>query len=328
MNKNHIKYLQCIKCKSELKYKDIIEENNKIKSGILECNHCKNEYPIVNFIPRFVPISNYADSFGMQWNIHHSDQHDQFSNINDSEKRFKNETKWDDDLSNEIIIEAGCGAGRFTKYAADTNAMVLSFDYSIAVEASYKHHKDRENILIIQADIYNMPFRDNIADKIYCFGVLQHTPDSKESLKALTTKLKQGGKIAADNYPFLSTTWFNTKYWVRPISKRLNHKFLYWWCQKHVKFMWPIFKMNKKLFSPKRANRINWRLLVPDYTSHGLSDEKLKEWAVMDLFDMLAPQYDNPVRLDTYRDWFVELGYKDVDVHMGYNGCEGRGIKI
>ncbi len=328
MHKEHNKYLECPRCSESLELFEDELIQRRIKTGKLQCNKCNTIYPIKDFIPRFVPLSNYSDSFGMQWNIHHSDQHDKFSGVKESQERFEKETKWNKLLNGEIIIEAGCGAGRFTQYAADTNAMVLSFDYSNAVEASYKHHGDKENVLIIQADIYNMPFPDEIADKIFCFGVLQHTPNSRESLKSLTTKLKKDGKIAADNYPFLNTTWFNTKYWVRPITKRIPHKLLYWWCKQHVKLMWPIFKLNRKIFPPKRANRINWRLLVPDYTSSGLSEDKLKQWAVMDLFDMLSPTFDNPVRLETFKKWFEELGYKDIDVHMGYNGCEGRGTKI
>lgn len=327
MKKEHIKYLICPNCTNSLELQDEQITQDKIESGQLVCSQCNSTYPIIKFIPRFVPISNYADSFGMQWNIHKNDQHDKFSNVNSSQERFKNETKWGKNLEGETIIEAGCGAGRFTEFAAKTGAMVLSFDYSIAVEASYEHHKDRDNVLIIQADIYNMPFQNNVADKIFCFGVLQHTPNAKEALRSLTTKLKTQGNLAADNYPFLSTTWFNTKYWVRPITKRIPHKMLYWWCQKHVKLMWPVFKFNRKVFPPKRANRINWRLLIPDYTSHGLEEQKLKEWAVMDLFDMLSPMYDRPVKLETFRKWFEELGYEDVDVHMGYNGCEGRGRK-
>lgn len=328
MIKKHINYLVCIKCNNNLEYQNIVEKGSHVVSGILACPSCNSTYPIINSIPRFVPMSNYADSFAMQWNIHKDTQHDSHSKVNSSQERFENETKWEKNLKGEIIIEAGCGAGRFTQFATDTEAMVLSFDYSNAVEASYKHHGDKENLLIVQADIYNMPFADEIADKIFCFGVLQHTPDSRKSLKSLTKKLKTEGKIAADNYPFLSTTWFHTKYWVRPISKRIPHKLLYWWCKQHIKLMWPIFKLNRKIFSPKRANRINWRLLVPDYTSAGLSEDKLKEWAVMDLFDMLSPTFDNPVRLTTFKKWFEELGYKEIDVHMGYNGCEGRGVKI
>lgn len=328
MHKEHIQYLICPNCKNSLEIDKSNQSVDQIVSGELLCKKCDKIYPIINSIPRFVPSINYADSFGMQWNIHNKDQHDKYSNVNSSQERFEKETKWDKNLEGEIIIEAGCGAGRFTEFAAKTGAMVLSFDYSSAVEASYNHHKNLENVCIVQADIYNMPFPDLIADKIFCFGVLQHTPDSKESLKSLTSKLKSGGSIAADNYPFLSTTWFNTKYWVRPITKHINHKILYWWCKAHVKLMWPVFKLNRKLFSAKRANRINWRLLIPDYTSAGLSEDKLKQWAVMDLFDMLSPQYDNPVRLKTFHDWFEELGYEDIDVHMGYNGCEGRGKKL
>jgi SAM-dependent methyltransferase/uncharacterized protein YbaR (Trm112 family) len=327
MYKEHIKYLRCIKCYSELEYSNITMDDDHIVDGKIVCKECNSSFDIKDGIPRFVEASNYANSFGMQWNIHNSTQYDSYSNVSDSKDRFENETKWGYDLNGEVIIEAGSGSGRFTQFAVKTNAMVLSFDFSNAVEANYKHNKDNKNLLIVQASIYEMPFKDEVANKLFCFGVLQHTPFPKEAFKCLSQKLKKGGRIAADNYPFLSTTWFNTKYWVRPITRNLNHKVLYWWCKQHVRIMWPIFKLNRKIFSHKRANRLNWRLLVPDYTSKGLSEEKLKEWAVLDLFDMLSPKYDKPVKLKTFESWFEEYGFKDIDVHYGYNGCEGRGTK-
>lgn len=328
MFKEHIKYLRCIKCTSNLKYKNTLEKENRIIEGILECNDCKSEYEIKNYIPRFVDKSNYASNFGMQWNIHHQTQYDQYSGSNESKVRFEKETKWGNNLKNEIIIEAGCGSGRFTEHAVNTDAMVLSFDYSIAVEANFKHNGHNENLLIVQANIYEMPFSDEIADKLYCFGVLQHTPKPKYAFKCLMKKIKQNGRIAADNYPFLSTTWFNTKYYVRPITKHINHKVLYWWCEKHIKLMWPVAKFNRRILPAKKANRLNWRLLVPDYTDRNLDENMLKEWAILDLFDMLSPKYDKPVKLKTFRSWFEEFGCKDIDVHMGYNGCEGRGTKV
>jgi len=327
MHKEHIKYLQCIKCKNKLKYKDIKENNGQIENGFLECTNCKNQYEIKNYIPRFVDKSNYTDNFGMQWNIHNQTQYDRYSNIKESQDRFEKETKFGYHLDGEIIIEAGSGSGRFTEHAVKTDAMVLSFDFSSAVEANFKHNGDNKNLLIVQANIYDMPFQDEIADKLYCFGVLQHTPYPKKSFECLTEKLKHGGKLAADNYPFLSTTWFNTKYYVRPITRLINHKVLYWWCKQHIKLMWPIAKFNRKVLPPKKANRLNWRLLVPDYTDRDLNEEMLKEWAVLDLFDMLSPKYDKPVSLKKFKSWFEEFGYKDIDVHMGYNGCEGRGTK-
>ncbi len=91
-----------------------------------------------------------------------------------SERRFFAETKWDRNLAGEVILEVGSGSGRFTTPAASTGAMVVSLDYSYAVEANYAQNGHRENVLIVQGDIYRMPFRKESFDKLFCIGVLQH----------------------------------------------------------------------------------------------------------------------------------------------------------
>ena len=49
--------------------------------------------------------------------------------------------------------------------------------------------------------------------------------------------------------------------------------------------------------------------------------------AILDTFDMLSPQYDNPASLKEFTSWFHELKMNSIDVHYGHNGIEGRGIK-
>src|SRR5437763_11214620 len=109
-----------------------------------------------------------------------------------SEKRFFEETGWSRDLAGEIILEVGSRSGRFTEQAASTGAIVVSMDYSYAVEANYASNGRRENVLIVQADIYAMPFHSWYFDKVFCFGVLQHTPDVRQAFLALPPMLKAG----------------------------------------------------------------------------------------------------------------------------------------
>ena len=47
-----------------------------------------------------------------------------------------------------------------------------------------------------------MPFKDNVFDRTFCFGVLQHTPVIKKTLKELIKKTKKGGSIVVDFYPY------------------------------------------------------------------------------------------------------------------------------
>ncbi len=323
MREHFIKYLVCPECLNELQLSISEKEGDKIKTGDLKCSSCSSTFPIINFIPRFVPIENYATNFGLQWNIHSKTQYDQYSNKNVSEERFFKETKWPRELKGEVILEVGSGSGRFTAPASTTGATIVSMDYSFAVEANYKSNGNKENVFIVQGDIYKMPFRRNYFDKLFCIGVLQHTPDPHKSFMALPQFLKKDGKLVIDMYKKMLRSLINTKYWVRPFTKDVEPQKLYNGVVKYINFMWPLFKVISKI--PKVGRQINWQILIPDYTKYGLKGEALKEWAILDCYDMLSPQYDNPQSLKTMKKWFDEAKLKDIDVHYGYNGIEGRG---
>jgi hypothetical protein len=66
-------------------------------------------------------------------------------------------------------------------------------------------------------------------------------------------------------------------------------------------------------------------LLVADYSRDGIPAALLKEWAVLDTFDMLAPRYDSPQTPATVQRWFTAAGLTDIQVGPGYNGVEARG---
>jgi len=69
-------------------------------------------------------------------------------------------------------------------------------------------------------------------------------------------------------------------------------------------------------------------LLVADYRGvYDLPEDILREWAILDTFDLLSPAYGQPQTLKTVREWFKEAGLCDVEANYGYNGIEGRGVK-
>jgi uncharacterized protein YbaR (Trm112 family) len=166
MNQDHLIHLVCPKCQMSLELIPSEKVGGRIKTGELRCNNCSRSYRIIDFIPRFISDQNhYAISFSYQWNKHYRTQHDWYSGVPISEERFFKETRWSKNLTGEILLEAGSGSGRFTEHAASTGAMVISFDYSNAVEANYKNNGQLENVLIVQANIFEMPFKKIILTK-------------------------------------------------------------------------------------------------------------------------------------------------------------------
>ena len=145
----------------------------------------KRIYKIINNIPRFVEGNNYTESFGMQWNIFDKTQTDSFSNTKLSNNRFWAETEWNKKTLERLnVLEVGSGAGRFTEvFLKSTKGKLYSIDYSSAVNANLRNNKRfKSRLFLSQASIYEMPFKDNSFDKIFCFGVLQHTPSFKKSI--------------------------------------------------------------------------------------------------------------------------------------------------
>ncbi len=328
MRRDHLKYLACPVCRSDLVLSTIRKANaDRIEEADLHCSGCNQIFPIVRSIPRFVSAENYALNFGFEWLKHARTQYDSYWGSNLSEKRFFEETHWPRDLSGDCLLEVGSGSGRFTEQAASTGAMVVSMDFSQAVEANYASNGSKDNVLIVQADLYQMPFLLGSFDRVFCFGVLQHTPDVRKAFFELPRYLKPGGYLAMDVYP--RHRWYKqalkTKYWVRPFTRKMELDRLYRLVNGYVNFMWPLSRLIARLPYGWQFNKF---LLVMNYQGlHNLKEDAMKEWAVLDTFDMLSPAYDHPQKIGTVRQWFEEAQLQNIEVHYGYNGIEGRGRK-
>lgn len=298
-----------------------------VNDGILTCTGCANRFPVESHVPRFVPRDSYASSFGFQWLKHASTQLDGFSGTTISKDRFFKVTKWPKDMIGQTILEAGCGAGRFTEIAVSTGATVLSLDYSLAVDANFSNNGHSPNLHLFQADIYHLPFREGIFDKIFCFGVIQHCPDVKRAFLSLLPFLKSGGEIVIDvynRYPLIYL--MESKYWLRPLTKRMSHEKLYRIVEATVPFLLRLKERISKY--PVLRKYFAGLIPVPNYRGkYPLSPGQLLEWSILDTFDMLSPRYDQPQRIEDVRDWFREAKYENVWIGYGPNGIVGRGTK-
>lgn len=325
VQEKHLALLCCPVCRQDLSIAEATRrKNGRLERGTLACAGCERTFPVVRYVPRFVSAENYADNFGLEWSRHARTQYDSESGVRFSERRFFEETGWPRRMEGDLVLEAGSGSGRFTEQALRTGATVVSFDLSCAVDANYSANGGSSNVLLMQADIFQIPCRPATFDRIYCFGVLQHTPDPRMAFRSLPPLLKPGGMIVADVYKktFVKHV-LGTKYWVRPFTRNMPPDKLYKNIQRYVDFMWPVASVLRHV--PKVGTPLNWRLLIGDYTNEGVPAAKLKEWAYLDTFDMLSPKYDYPQTLQAFRSWFEESQLVEIDVRYGYNGVQGRG---
>jgi SAM-dependent methyltransferase len=297
-----------------------------VEDGWLVSEDGQQRYPVLKGIPRFVPKSNYADNFGMQWNHFRQTQLDSYSGLPISTDRFWQATGWSSEsMKGQWVLDAGCGAGRFAEVALIAGAKVVALDYSSAVDACYANLKHHPNLYVVQGDIYALPFASETFPFVYSLGVLQHTPDVAKAFAALPLMVRRGGYLCADFYWKRFRTMMHAKYLFRPFTKRIPQSKLFGLLENWVP---SLLAVSQVLGRVPLIGRVLKRMVpVADYTDRfPLSEKQLKEWALLDTFDMLAPTYDNPQSAATVQRWFDEAGMKGVEVGH-WSHLVGRGTK-
>ncbi|HYC48818.1 MAG TPA: class I SAM-dependent methyltransferase [Burkholderiales bacterium] len=305
-------FFECLACRGPLR---VVDE------ALISCSACSATVAIRAGVPRFVPESNYADSFGYQWNIHRRTQLDSYTGLPISRNRLFEVTGWPYDLTDQTVMEAGSGAGRFTEVLLGSGAKVISFDYSSAVDANFANNGEHPNLCLFQGNIFDIPVRTAAIDKVMCLGVLQHTPDPHRAFKNLASHVRPGGDLVIDLYGKRLVSMLHWRFLLRPLTKRMDQERLYRAVSRLVPPLVPFTAFLRRV-----GGRAGARLSpISEYAHLGLSPEMNCEWAILDTFDMYSPAHDHPQSLQTVERWFREVGFEDVQVRYGPNGVIGRG---
>ena len=94
----------------------------------------------------------------------------------------------------DIVLDNGCGNGRFGVWNVDEVALMVGSD-----PATLYADEALERIVLAQADSRRLPFADNSFDKSISVDVLEHFPIDviDDYLRENTRVLKPGGRFAA-----------------------------------------------------------------------------------------------------------------------------------
>jgi SAM-dependent methyltransferase len=330
MNLRALEWLRCNACGSPLQADApaSARNNGTITEGQLMCFSCGRVFPLVRSAPRFVPGEDYAHSWGYQWNHFDKTQLDSHSGNNISRERFFATTQWPGKMEGQVILEAGCGMGRFTQIALETGAEVFSFDLSNSIEANFRNNGDSNRVHIFQASIYEIPLRKESFDKIFCMGVLQYCPDVRTAFMSLVPFLRPGGEIVVDCYEKHTGLLPPLKYWVRPLLTWMGpegvHKFLSWAVP-------PAFYLKKALYKVPVIGKPIGNLIPIGPVSHApkldYTDQQLIQVKINSALGWYSPVCDNPQTKETIRQWFSEAGLVDIYIGNGFNGINARGRK-
>ena len=288
---------------------------------------CK--FPVVKNVPRFVPADNYAAGFGLQWTTFRKTQLDSYTKTTISRDRLARCLGGSlENVSGKTVLEVGCGAGRFTELMLGAGAHVFACDLSLAVEANYENCGHAENYFVCQADARSIPVEPHSFDFVVCLGVIQHTPNSEETIAALTRYLKPGGTLVLDHYAHEFPHNPSQKL-LRRCLIRLSAGTAKAVTLSLARLLLPLHRLG---WSDKRGR---WRVrkllnkyspVVDYYEAYPqLGKRLLAEWALLDTHDTLTDYYKHFRSVDEIERCLRACGLVDLVVYYGGNGVEARG---
>jgi ubiquinone/menaquinone biosynthesis C-methylase UbiE/uncharacterized protein YbaR (Trm112 family) len=314
---NFYNYLCCPECQNDLDISVEKKSNDTIETGKLTCVGCGRVYPITGHIPRFVESDNYATSFGFQWERFNQIRYDSYTKSNIIRNTILRRSGWEKDHFNgKLLLECGCGAGHDTEALLNMGAKVLSFDFSSSVEQSWKQNSQYKNLLIVQADIANLPIKKEMFDIVFCHRVIQHTPEPKKSFYSIAARVKKDGNMFLHSYSTRLKSMLHYKYLLRPLTKRMRLETIYNLLERFGPRLYKLVGLAIKYrlkFLRKIIPFENMDSLIKKHNLT-LSDEEKYQFSFMVTFDALTPKYDRPNSFRTIRNWFKDAGFDQIVV--------------
>ncbi|MBS0548338.1 MAG: class I SAM-dependent methyltransferase [Proteobacteria bacterium] len=264
----------------------------------------------VRGVRRFVESDSYAQSFGREWNWFAQTQLDRpEENRAESRQTFAEKTGLGpEDLAGKTVLDVGCGMGRFAEVALSMGARVVGVDLSTAVDAAYGNLGDRPDAAFLQADVFDLPLREESFDLIYSIGVLHHTPNTREAFLRLPRLLKPGGRIVIWVYTSERRIGYAASDLYRRFTTRMDDERLLRLC----KAAGPIGALYRT-----RPGRYLSPLLP-------VSHHPDPEWRVLDTFDWYAPRYQWKHDWDEVEEWFRTAGLEEIRRHGVPVAVSGR----
>jgi SAM-dependent methyltransferase len=100
-----------------------------------------------------------------------------------------------DQLAGRLVLDVGCGFGRHLYCANEAGAETVGIDLSGGVDLAYRNNAQFPRCHVVQANIFDRPFREGSFDVVWSFGVLHHLPDPRAGFDAMVALARPRGGV-------------------------------------------------------------------------------------------------------------------------------------
>jgi len=115
------------------------------------------------------------------------------------EARLRNFLRtWRPAAAASVWLDAGCGAGTYSRAIASAGQKVIGLDYSLPSLFKARERFETGSISWLAADVTRLPLASDTCDGAICFGVLQALSNPEAAIRELARVVHPGGSVWVD----------------------------------------------------------------------------------------------------------------------------------
>ena len=276
----------------------------EIEEGSLHCGECASVYRIVDGIPRMLP----AGFEGGPETAHRWTEFD--GEVPEYEENFQDmvEPLGPADYLGQLVLDAGCGFGRHSFFAARYGAEVVALDCSPqAVAAARSNTKHLHRVHVVQGDLECPPFRQDIFDNVLCFGVLHHLADAQKAFSSLKPLVRPNGRLQVWVYGPRQGTIAHVSKWLHGTANSMSDEQLHAFSKGIARGL--------RVFSHTPFRALRHTPVLRSVVNH-LPGHDHHKWpfdvVVADIYDRLRVPVTTYITGELLERWYADEGYSDI----------------
>ena len=200
MKRDLLSHLACPQCGGELVFTALeklpLTERSDVAEGKLGCKSCRQEYELSDGVPRLTrgELGHAAlktrDAFTFEWNRYPG-------SLPEDEAVFSEESQLSATaFTGKLVLDAGCGMGRYAVVALSWGAEVIALDLSDSLLRIAEVAVEQPKLHVVQGDLLAPPLKPGCFDIVYSHGVLHHACDTREAFRRVAALVKPGGHLS------------------------------------------------------------------------------------------------------------------------------------
>ena len=221
-------------------------------------------------------------------------------------------------LQGRVVLDGGCGQGRFTRVAADAAAFVVGLDLGEHVHRAALECRHLPNVAFVRGSVLEPPFKLSSFDEVFSIGVLHHTPSPSLGTKRLARLVKPGGAMSIWVYP--------RRYWGGPIREPFNKALNRWLRNMPTErkfaicrdWLYPLGRLQAKFAKRRWTKLLSAPLFLVSVPRH-----KNKEGMIATIFDYFGPPIISTHSYDELSSWLRNAGLIDIQRLPVPTACRG-----